>query len=135
MVRSHSAPASGRRPGPLRWLWYANGGRLPEAYRPWVLYDLTCRRWPLRHLARLLVQLVPVAVVLLLLLPGPMWARVMAVAGGSLVGLLYSFAYLYEATERRATKAGYPGGTAQSVREGRRASEALVRAAADFRRR
>ena len=109
MNRSDPRPLN--RPGPLRWLWYAVGGRLPACYRPWVLHDLTCRTWPLRHLARLLAQLAPVTIVLLLLLPGPLWIRVMAAVGGSLVGLFYSFVFLYEATEGRAAKAGYPHGT------------------------
>ncbi|MCU1628298.1 MAG: hypothetical protein QOC68_4509 [Solirubrobacteraceae bacterium] len=113
---------SPRRPGPLRWLWYAAGGALPSAYREWVRYDVTCRTWPLRHLLRLLAQLVPVAVVLLVLIPGPMWVRVMAVASGSLVGLAYSFVFLYEATEHRACKAGYPHGTAARVRAESRAA-------------
>ena len=71
---SRSDPRRARyRPGPLRWFWYAVGGRLPARYRSWVLHDLTCRTWPLRHLARLVAQLAPVAIVLVLLLPG--WCR------------------------------------------------------------
>jgi Family of unknown function (DUF5313) len=110
MNRSDPRPAR-YRPGPLRWFWYAVGGRLPARYRPWVLHDLTCRTWPLRHLARLVAQLAPVAIVLVLLLPGPLWIRVMGALGGSLVGLFYSFVFLYEATEGRAAKAGYPHGS------------------------
>ncbi|WP_346278999.1 DUF5313 family protein, partial [Pseudonocardia sp.] len=41
-----------RRPGPLRWLWYALGGGLPPLYRRWVLHDTTCETWRLRHFAR-----------------------------------------------------------------------------------
>jgi hypothetical protein len=137
-IRSSASPgtsASPRRPGPVRWSWYAMGGRLPAAYREWVLYDVTCRTWPLRHLLRLLVQLVPVAVVLMVLIPGPMWVRLMGIVGGSLVGLSYSFVFLYEATEHRACKAGYPHGTAARVREERRAGRALATAARDFERR
>jgi hypothetical protein len=129
-----SAARSTRRPGPIRWLWYAFGGRLPGEYREWVLHDLTSPTWPLRHLARLLTQLAPVAVVLVAVLPGPLWVRVMGVVGGSVVGLLYSYVFLYEATERRATKAGYPHGTLQVVREERRAGRALKRAADEFER-
>ena len=133
MNRSDPRPALNR-PGPLRWLWYAVGGRLPACYRPWVLHDLTCRTWPLRHLARLLAQLAPVTIVLVLLLPGPLWIRVMAAVGGSLVGLLYSFVFLYEATEGRAAKAGYPHGTLHEVRNERHTERALRRAADDFDR-
>jgi hypothetical protein len=123
-----------RRPNPFRWLWYAVGGRLPGAYRGWVLHDLSCRTWPLRHVARLLTQLAPVAAVLLAVLPGPLWARVMAAVGGSLVGLLYSSAFLYEATERRAAKAGLPPGSLLAAREERRAGRDLKRAAEEFDR-
>lgn len=123
-----------RRPGPVRWLWYALGGRLPSRYSGWVLNDLTCRTWPLRHLARLLTQLAPVVAVLIAVVPGPLWARVMGALGGSLVGLLYSYVFLYEATERRATKAGFPPGTLGVVRGERRAGQSLKRAADDFDR-
>jgi hypothetical protein len=123
-----------RRPGLIRWFWYALGGRLPGRYREWVLYDLTCRTWPLRHLARLLTQLAPVAAVLIAAVPGPLWVRVMGALGGSIVGLLYSFVFLYEATEHRAAKAGYPHGTLRVVREERRADMSLERAAHDFDR-
>ena len=65
-----SDPPALYRPGPLCWFWYAAGGRLPDRYRAWVLHDLTCRTWPLRHLARLVAQFAPVAIVLVLLLIG-----------------------------------------------------------------
>jgi hypothetical protein len=132
---SRSDPAlAGYRPGPFRWFWYAVGGRLPARYRPWVLHDLTCRTWPLRHLARLAAQLAPVAIVLVIRLPGPLWIRLTGAVGGSLVGLLYSFVFLYEATENRATKAGYPHGTLHEVRNERHTERALRQAAADFNR-
>ncbi|HEY1972168.1 MAG TPA: DUF5313 family protein [Pseudonocardia sp.] len=108
-----------RRPGPARWLWYALTGRLPMRYRDWVLYDLTCRSWPLRHLARLLVPLLPIVVLLVLLLPGPLPLRAAAVAVGSVVGLSYTFVFLDDSTDRRATKFGFPPGTAAQVRRER----------------
>ena len=122
------------RPGPARWLLYALGRGLPPRNREWVLYDVTCRSWPLRHLVRLLVQLVPVGVLLIVLLPVPLWIRVLGVVVGSSIGLLYSFVFLYEATEQRASKAGYPHGTAARVREERRAARSLAEAAAEFDR-
>jgi len=133
MNRSDPRPAR-YRPGPLCWFWYAVGGRLPARYRSWILHDLTCRAWPLRHLARLVAQLAPVAIVLVLLLPGPLWIRVMGALGGSLVGLFYSFVFLYEATEGRAVKAGYPHGMLHEVRNERQTERALQRAASDFDR-
>jgi hypothetical protein len=108
------------RPGVIRWLWYALTGRLPIRYRDWVLYDLTCRTWPLRHLARLLIPLAPVAVLLALLLPGAWPIRITAALMGSAIGLLFTFAFLDDATDRRAVRFGYPSGAAQEVRDNRR---------------
>jgi hypothetical protein len=106
-----------RRPDPVHWLWYAVGGRLPARYRTWVLHDLTTRTWPLRHFARALVQVSPVIVVLLLVVPGTLTIRIAAVTAGLLLGLLYSGAYMYEIVEHRVGQAGYPVGMAQAVRD------------------
>jgi len=114
---SEGTAGSVERPGPVRWLWYAVGGRLPARYREWVLHDLTGRTWGLRHFARALVQVAPFVVALLLLVPGPLTVRVAAVTAGLLLGLLYSGAYMYEIVEHRVAQAGYPVGTAQQVRD------------------
>lgn len=106
-----------RRPDPVHWLWYAVGGRLPARYRTWVLHDLTTRTWPLRHFARAVVQVAPVIVVLLLVVPGTLAIRIAAVTAGLLLGLLYSGAYMYEIVEHRVGQAGYPVGMAQAVRD------------------
>ncbi len=105
-----------RRPGPVRWVLYAFGRGLPPEYREWVLHDVTARTWVLRHLLRTTVQLLPVAVLLYVLIPGPGWVRACAVLGGLILGYFYSAAFLYETTEHRAVKAGYPRGTAASMR-------------------
>jgi hypothetical protein len=104
------------RPGPPRWLWYALGGGLPARHRGWVLHDLTCRTWWLRHLLRSCVQLAPVVAALLLVVPGPLVVRLAAVTAGVLLGLLFSGAYVYEIAEHRVAKAGFPPGTAAEVR-------------------
>jgi Family of unknown function (DUF5313) len=108
-----------RRPGPVRWVLYAFGGRLPPEYREWVLHDVTARTWVLRHLLRTTVQLLPFAVLLYLLVPGSTGIRATAVVGGLLLGFFYSSAYMYETTENRAIKAGYPRGTAREIRDRR----------------
>lgn len=106
------------RPGPLRWLWYALGGGLPARYREWVLHDVTVRTWWVRQIARaLLVQALPVGVVVGLLIPGSAGIRVLAVVGGILVAMIYVVAFLEEAVEHRAMKAGYPRGFAKGLRE------------------
>jgi hypothetical protein len=106
-----------RRPGPLRWLWYALGGGLPARFSPWVLHDTTTRTWALRHVLRSFVQLaVPIGLVLLLV-PGEFWIRGMAALGGIFLALFFSLAYMPETTESRVKRAGYPAGTATATRE------------------
>ncbi|MBC3191215.1 DUF5313 family protein [Pseudonocardia sp. C8] len=111
------------RPNPFRWLAYAFGARLPERHRRWVLHDVTCRTWWLRHLARTTVQLVPLVALLYLVVPGPSWVRLGAVASGAVIGYFYSMVYVVEASETRVMKAGYPVGAAAATREARRAEQ------------
>ena len=104
-----------RRPGPHWWIWYAFGGRLPERYHEWVLHDITTRTWALRHVLRSLVQLSPVAVLLLVIL-GPMWVTYLALLAGTILALIYSVAYIEETGEHRLAKHGYPVGTGKEIR-------------------
>ncbi|MGW5648386.1 DUF5313 family protein [Saccharopolyspora sp. NPDC003752] len=116
--------AEGRiRPNPVQWIWYAFGGRLPARCREWVLHDITCRTWVLRHIGRSLVQISPG--LLFLLLPGPFWIRAMSVLGGVILALWYSLSYLEHTSEYRLTKHGYPMGTGRAVRE---EAQAAIRA-------
>ena len=109
------------RPDPLRWVWYAFGGRLPARNREWVLHDITCRTWPLRHTARSLVQISPG--LLFLLLPGPLWIRAMSILGGVILALWYSLSYMEHTCEYRLYKHGYPLGTGRATREAANAEE------------
>jgi hypothetical protein len=111
-----------KRPDPLRWLWYAMGGRLSIRYSQWVLRDVTAPWWRMRSLLRSLVQILPVAVLIYVLLPTEPWVRLMAVLGGVFVGMIYAVAYMEEACESRALKAGFLRGTAQQVRDERQAA-------------
>jgi len=115
------------RPNPALWLWYAFGGRLPDKYRNWVLHDVTCRTWVLRHLGRSLVQVTPG--LLFLLLPGPLWISALAIFGGVLLALLYSVAYMEHTTEHRLHKHGFPLGTGKATREEAQAQARAARAA------
>ncbi|WP_018686174.1 DUF5313 family protein [Actinokineospora enzanensis] len=104
-----------RRPGPLRWLWYAIGGTLPDAYRPWVLWDLSAPTWWLRHFAR--VQLMFLPLWLILLVPGPLSLRFSMIAAGYVTGLYFSLSFLEDACERRLVRHGYPTGLNRRIRE------------------
>jgi membrane associated rhomboid family serine protease len=94
-------------------------GRLAPRYHAWAFRDLTCRTWPIRHLARLLVLAVPVAALLVVVLPGEMSVRVTAAVTGMVIGVLYSFVFLHDSTDRRAVKLGYPSGAAEAARQRR----------------
>ncbi|HEX2298523.1 MAG TPA: DUF5313 family protein [Pseudonocardiaceae bacterium] len=111
------------RPNILQWVWYAYGGGLPEHLREWVLHDLTCRTWVLRHLARTLTQWVPS--LLLMLLPGPLSLR-LSLPVLVLLGALYvSVSYIEETTEHRLAKHGFPLGMAKEMRRARTETAAL----------
>ena len=117
------------RPNPAQWLWYAYGGGLPRRLSPWVLEDTTRRTWVLRHLARALVQLAPVIVLCLLVPPVDFGIRLSAAAGGLVIGLLFSAAYMTETTEHRAVKAGWAPGTTAARRDERAERERVERRA------
>ena len=103
-----------RRPDPLRWIWYTFGGALGPRYRQWVLHDLTGpTRW-LRQLARAVVQVAPLAAVVLLAL-GFGWIAWVGVGCGLVLALIYSAAYFDPAADHRLVKHGYPVGTAQRI--------------------
>ncbi len=114
----HDASAAAS-PSVLQWLRYAFGGRLPRSLSGWVLSDTTRPGWVRRHVARSLVQLSPLVVACLVVVPVAMAYRLTAATGGLLVGLMYSLAFMVETTEHRVAKAGYPAGTAARLREER----------------
>jgi hypothetical protein len=120
---------SAARPNPGQWVWYALGGGLPRHLSGWVLEDVTGRGWVRRHLCRALVQLSPVVVLCLLVPPVPLEFRVSAAIGGTLIGLLFSLAYMTETTEHRAVKAGHRPGTTARVRAERVERERLEKRA------
>jgi membrane protein YdbS with pleckstrin-like domain len=71
-------------PGPLRWMKFAAGFRLPAENRDWVRHELTDAGWRsrtvVRHLAVILPVCAVVAVLLLELSPAPTWFAVMMIA-------------------------------------------------------
>ena len=61
------------------WLLFAIGFRLPPRNRDWVRHELTDAGWRLRVILRHLTVMIPICV-LLSLLPGPPWLRIMVPA-------------------------------------------------------
>lgn len=116
----------------LQWIRYAYGGGLPSGLAEWVLHDTTARTWVWRHLARAVVQLLPV-VVGCLLVPVAFGYRLSAAGGGLVLALMFSLAYMTETTEHRVAKAGFEPGTAARLRE-RRAEERSLERRAPYRR-
>ena len=78
----------------------------------------------LRHAIRSIVQFLPFAVVILLVVPVDRTILATGIAIGTLIGLLFSIAFVDNAAERRAMKAGYPEGYATEVRRRRRTRDA-----------
>lgn len=93
------------RPGVFRWVFYAFGGRLDQRYAQWVLHDLTCRWWLLRHAGRTVVQCLPA--LLLLLLPGPWSLRIYLPLLVLLGGLFVSLSFAWEARNQRLYQHGF----------------------------
>lgn len=119
-----------RRPNPAQWLWYSFGGGLPAELNEWVLHDTTGRTWWARQVLRSILYVLPLIVVLLLFVPGPLWVRAMSALGGLIMALIFSLGYMVETTEHRLVKAGYPVGTGEAVRTSRsdeRSHEATAR--------
>jgi len=96
---------AGDRPGMGRWLAYAYGRRLPPRHAQWVLHDLTCRTWFVRHMLRGLVQCAPA--LLLLLFPAP--AAILAMMVGIVVfgAEFYAMAFAWEIRDRRLYQHGF----------------------------
>jgi hypothetical protein len=71
-------------PGPLRWLRFAAGARLPDDNLDWVRHELTDAGWRGRTVLRHLAVIIPVCAVLAaaaaVLLPAPLWLILMTIA-------------------------------------------------------
>jgi len=98
-----------------------------------VLADTTRRTWIVRHVARAVVQMLPLVVLCLVAVPVPLAYRASAAFGGLLIGLAFSVAFMTETIEHRTVKAGYPPGTAARLRE-ERAERQRVERLSPYRR-
>ena len=109
-----------QRPGPLNWIRYTFGGRLPDRYRDWVLHDTTSRSWLWRFALRVFVETLPWLVlgflVLTLLTPLPAGLVVGALALALVTSLYFTVTSADELTEVRLVKHGFPAGTGKDTR-------------------
>jgi hypothetical protein len=99
------------------------GGGLPPRYREWVLHDVSCDRWALRHFVRAFVQIGLIAPLVFVVVPGPVWARACAVLLGLLVGMQYALWFLDGSVQRRASRAGYSPEDVKAARDALHAEE------------
>ena len=92
-------------PGPVAWLRFSAGFRLPDKNLDWVRHELTDAGWRVRTVLRHLAVIIPicalVAVLLLVLSPAPAWFAVMMV-GLILCGSVFTVAAY--ADDIRATR-------------------------------
>lgn len=104
------------RPGGFKLVWYSLGGSLPTRHSSWVLHDVTCRTWLLRHFARTLLIIVPLFVAYMALIPASFALRLLTgltFSGGLLV---FSLVSVLIDTDRRAVRAGYGAGLPAQIR-------------------
>lgn len=109
-----SAPL--RRPSVGRFIWYCYGGSVPAENHSWVLHDVTCRTWVLRHFARWTMVIMPLFVLYLAVMPMRFGVRVYTGITFSLALYLMSFVFILIDTDRRAVRAGYDHSQPSAVR-------------------
>jgi protein-S-isoprenylcysteine O-methyltransferase Ste14 len=99
-------------PGPLGWLRFAFGFRMPEHNVHWVRHELTGPGWRRRTVVRHLVVILPVCAVLVVLLaiflPAPAWVSVMMVLLILAGSLLTVTAYADDIRAARLRQHGLP---------------------------
>jgi hypothetical protein len=114
------------RPSAWHWLRYTFGGRLPDRYRDWVLYDATCRTWLLRYAVRVVVQALPWLIVgftvLAVFTPVPVELMLAAIGLALVTSLYFTLTSADELAEARLVKHGFEPGTGKTVRRERRFS-------------
>jgi hypothetical protein len=103
----------------VEWLWYSFGGGLSPQLSQWVLRDTTGSTWWLRHIGRILLQLAPFLVAVVVFLPGSLEVRTYTAVLGLLSGLIWAVSMMWGTTEHRLIKAGFAQGEAEQARHER----------------
>jgi hypothetical protein len=104
------------RPRGAKFLWYCLGGSLPEQHSTWVLADVTCRTWLLRHFARTMLIVVPLFAAYMALMPTSFVIRLLTGLTFSGGLIMFSLVNALVDTDRRAVRAGYGAGLPAQLR-------------------
>lgn len=104
------------RPTLGRFLWYCYQGSLPAENHSWVLHDLTCRTWVLRHFARWTMAIAPLFVMYMALMPTPVGIRLYTGIAFGLAIYVMALVFILIDTDRRAVRAGFDHSRPQMVR-------------------
>jgi hypothetical protein len=107
------------RPSAPRLVWYSLGGSLSERHNSWVLHDVTCPTWTLRHFARALLVIIPLFVLYMAFIPGGLAIRLYTGLTFSAALLLISIILMLIDTDRRAVRAGFRFGLVSNIRTAR----------------
>ena len=104
------------RPSFRHFVWYCYGGSLPEENHTWVLHDVTCSTWVLRHFARWTMIILPLFVLYMIFMPATLGIRVYTGVTYALGIYVLSLVFIMIDTDRRAVRAGYPHSLPQQLR-------------------
>jgi hypothetical protein len=104
------------RPTLGRFVWYCYGGSLSTKNHTWVLHDVTCRTWVLRHFARWTMTIVPMFLLYMALMPTPFGVRLYTGTAFALAIYVMSLVFILIDTDRRAVRAGYDHSQPQAIR-------------------
>lgn len=131
--RIASPVAKRERPNLRLLLWYSIGGSLPPRYHTWVLHDVTCRTWWVRHFARVFAIITPLALVYFFYAV-PRYGAAAAYVGICVTGtvVMGGILYILIDTDRRAVRAGYPTNYASQLRS---QQAAAAQSTANYQRR
>lgn len=105
-----------RRPTLGRFIWYCYGGSVPAENHSWVLHDVTCRTWILRHFARWTMVILPLFVLYLAFVPMAFGIRVYTGIAFGLGLYVMSLVFILIDTDRRAVRAGFAYSQPQAIR-------------------
>jgi hypothetical protein len=105
-----------QRPSVKNLIWYCYGGSLPPENHTWVLHDVTCRTWVLRHFARWSALILPLFVLYEIFMPTTGSIRLYTGITYSLGIYVLSLVFIMIDTDRRAVRAGYPHSLPQAIR-------------------